>query len=46
VSGAVKAASPPISMRVRDEDEFESAENTYTGARPNGHYVLTMAGVK
>ena len=46
VSGAVKAASPPISMRVPTEDEFETAENTYGGARPNGHYVLTMAGVK
>jgi DNA primase catalytic core len=46
VSGAVKVAPPPIAMRGRDEDEFESAENTYTGTRPNGHYVLTMAGVK
>jgi hypothetical protein len=46
VSGAVKTAPSPIPMRVRDEDEFEAAENTYTGARPNGHYVLTMAGGK
>jgi hypothetical protein len=46
VSGAVKAAPPPISMLVPDDTEFEIEESTYTGVRPNGHYVLTMAGVK
>jgi DNA primase len=46
VSGVVKTALPPISMRVQEDTEFGIAENTYTGARPNGHYVLTMAGGK
>jgi hypothetical protein len=33
-------------MGVPDDAEFEIEENTYTGAQRNGHYVLTMAGVK
>jgi DNA primase catalytic core len=44
VSGAVKTVSPPISMRLGDDADFDIEESTYTGARPNGHYVLTMAG--
>ena len=44
VSGALKSASEPISMRASDDAEFEIAENTYRGAQPNGQYVLTMAG--
>jgi DNA primase catalytic core len=46
VSGAVKAASPPVSMRVPAEIEFGIAESTYTGAQRNGHYALAMQGVK
>ena len=46
VSGSVKTVPPPISIGLPDDAEFEIAENTYTGAKPNGHYVLTMAGVK
>jgi DNA primase catalytic core len=46
VSGAVKVLSSPVPMRVPEGDEFDIAENTYKGARPNGQYVLTMAGVK
>ena len=46
VSGAVKTAPPPMPMRVPDDIEFEIEESTYTGTRPNGHYILTMAGVK
>jgi DNA primase catalytic core len=46
VSGVVKTLSPPIPMRVPEDDEFEIAESTYTGAQRNGHYVLTMAGGK
>jgi hypothetical protein len=34
------------SVRVRDNAEFDIAENTYTGSHRNGQYVLTMAGVK
>ena len=44
VSGAVKTISPPMPMRVSDDTEFEIEESTYTGAQPNGHYVLTMSG--
>jgi len=43
-SGAVKTASPSISMRLGDDADFDIEESTYTGTRPNGHYVLTMAG--
>jgi hypothetical protein len=46
VSGAVKTAPSPIAMRLGDDAEFDIEENTYTGTRPNGHYVLTMAGGK
>ncbi len=46
VSGAVKTAPSPVSIRVPDDAEFDIEENTYTGTRPNGHYVLTMAGGK
>ena len=46
VSGVVKTAPPPVAMRLGDDADFDIAENTYTGARSNGHYVLTMAGVK
>jgi len=46
VSGAVKAASPPIAMRVPAEIEFGIAESTYTGAQRNGHYAPAMQGVK
>jgi DNA primase catalytic core len=46
VSGSVKTLSPPMPMRVPEDAEFEIEESTYTGAHRNGHYVLTMAGVK
>jgi DNA primase catalytic core len=46
VAGAVKVASPPVSMRVPAEIEFGIAESTYTGAQRNGHYALAMQGVK
>ncbi len=46
VSGTVKTAPSPVSIRVPDDAEFDIEENTYTGTRPNGHYVLTMAGGK
>jgi DNA primase catalytic core len=46
VSGSLKTLSPPMSMRVPEDIEFEIEESTYTGARQNGHYVLTMAGGK
>jgi hypothetical protein len=46
VSGAVKTLSPPMPMLVPEDTEFEIEESTYTGAHQNGHYVLTMAGVK
>ena len=35
-----------MSMRVPDDSDFEIEESTYTGVQPNGHYVLTMSGVK
>jgi hypothetical protein len=44
VSGAVKTISPPMSMRVPEDTEFEIEESTYTDAHRNGHYVLTMQG--
>jgi DNA primase catalytic core len=44
VSESLESASAPISMRVPDDAAFEIEENTYRGARPNGQYVLTMAG--
>lgn len=44
VSGSLKSAPEPVSMRVRDDEEFEIEENTYRSAQPNGQYVLTMAG--
>jgi hypothetical protein len=31
-------------MRLGDDADFDIEESTYTGTRPNGHYVLTMAG--
>jgi len=46
VSGAVKTAPPPVAMRLGDDADFDIEENTYTGARTNCHYVLTMAGGK
>jgi DNA primase catalytic core len=46
VSGAVKTAPPPVSMRLGDDADFDIEENTYTGAHRNGQHVLTMAGVK
>ena len=46
MSGSVKTLSPPMPMRVPEDAEFEIEESTYTGAHRNGHYVLTMAGVK
>jgi DNA primase catalytic core len=46
VSGSLKSASAPISMRVREDAEFEIEENTYRGTQPNGHYVVAMAGGK
>jgi len=46
VSGAVKTLPSPIPMRVPEEADFEIEENTYRSVRPNGHYVLTMAGGK
>jgi DNA primase len=44
--GALKAAPSPASMRVPEDEDFEVAGSTYTGVKPNGHYVLTMSGVK
>ena len=44
VSGSVEPAPESASMRVPDDSEFEIEGNTYTGTRPNGHYILTMAG--
>jgi DNA primase catalytic core len=44
VSGVVKTISSPMPMRVSEDTEFEIEESTYTGAQPNGHYVLTMSG--
>ena len=46
VSEPVKLTSEPAPMRVPEHSDFELEESTYTGARPNGHYVLTMAGGK
>lgn len=44
VSGSLESASSPVSTRLEDDAEFEIEKSTYTGAPPNGHYVLTMAG--
>jgi hypothetical protein len=33
-------------MRLPEAAGFDIEENTYTGTQQNGHYVLTMAGVK
>jgi hypothetical protein len=33
-------------MRLPEAAGFGNEENTYTGTPTNGHYVLTMAGVK
>lgn len=46
VSDSVKLASEPVSMRVPEHSEFGIEGSTYRGTRPNGHYVLTMAGGK
>ncbi|HEY2472896.1 MAG TPA: CHC2 zinc finger domain-containing protein [Terracidiphilus sp.] len=46
MSGSLKTAPPPISMRVEEDTEFEIEENTYRGSQPNGHYVVAMAGGK
>jgi hypothetical protein len=46
VSDAVKTLSSPISIGLPDDSDFEIDRSTYTGAHPNGHYVLTMAGGK
>jgi DNA primase catalytic core len=46
VSGSLKTSAAPISMQVPERDEFEIAENTYRGARPNGQYVVAAMGVK
>jgi hypothetical protein len=44
VSGSVKLASEPVSMQVPEHSNLEIEEGIYRGTRPNGHYVLTMAG--
>jgi DNA primase catalytic core len=46
VSGPLKPAPQSISMRLPEAAGFGNEENTYTGTPTNGHYVLTMAGVK
>jgi DNA primase len=46
VSGSVKLASEPVSMQVPEHSNLEIEEGIYRGTRPNGHYVLTMAGGK
>ena len=37
-------AKSPISIEVPYDIDFDIEESTYGAARPNGHYVLTMAG--
>ena len=46
VSESVKLTSEPVSMQVPEHSDFEIEGSTYMGTRPNGHYVLTMAGGK
>jgi hypothetical protein len=46
VSGSVKLASEPVSMQVPEHSNLEIEEGIDRGTRPNGHYVLTMAGGK
>ena len=46
VSGAVKTVSPPVSIGLPEEIEFDLPEITYRVAKPNGHYVVAAAGAK
>jgi len=46
VSGSVKSLASPVSIGLPEDADFEIEESTYMGAHRNGHYVLTMAGVK
>jgi DNA primase catalytic core len=46
MSEPVKLASPPVSMRVPDDADFDEEESIYTGAKPNGQFVLVMGGSK
>jgi len=46
VSGPLKAVPQSMPMRLPEAAGFGNEENTYTGVQQNGHYVLTMAGVK
>ena len=46
MSGSLKTAPSPVSMRVEEDTEFEIEENTCRGAQTNGHYVVAMAGGK
>jgi hypothetical protein len=46
VSGTVKTLPSPISIGLPDDSDFEIDRSTYTGVKPNGHYVLAMAGGK
>jgi DNA primase len=46
VSESVEPAPESASIRVPEHSDFEIEESTYRGTRPNGHYVLTMAGGK
>lgn len=44
VSGAVKTLASPVPMLVPEGADFKIEESTYPGVRPNGHYVLAIAG--
>jgi hypothetical protein len=44
VSPGGRDAKSPASIEVPYDIDLEIAENTYRATRPNGHYVLTMAG--
>jgi DNA primase catalytic core len=44
VSPGGRDAKSPASIEVPYDIDLDIAENTYRATRPNGHYVLTMAG--
>jgi DNA primase len=44
VSPGGRDAKSPASIEVPYDIDHNIVENTYRGTRPNGHYVLTMAG--
>lgn len=46
VPGCAKTASEPITARVPQDTGRSIPENTYTGTKPNGHYIVAMPGVK